>query len=88
MTPIIVVYIQVYGHRDAKQKAERLETKVEATAEVLATKVEEQAQLIAVKTDEIHILVNSRLTEALERIRALEVALGIQEGAAIPGKEE
>jgi len=37
------------------------------------------------KADEIHVLVNNRMTEALERIAALEAKLGLASGEPIPG---
>lgn len=43
-----------------------------------------KAEAISVQTAEIHVLVNSRLTDALERIKALEEALGIEDGDPIP----
>ncbi len=39
---------------------------------------------LEVKSDEIHVLVNSRLTEALTRIKSLEKALNIEDGDPIP----
>lgn len=47
-----------------------------------------QRQKIKSNTDgklaEVHVLVNSRLTDALDRIAALELALGIKPDAPIP----
>lgn len=45
-----------------------------------ATKIDEQAE----KIDSIHVLVNSRMQEALDRIVALEKRYGLQAGAEIP----
>lgn len=36
---------------------------------------------------EIHVLVNGRLAEALDRIKELEEKLGLSQGEAIPGPQ-
>ncbi len=43
-----------------------------------------KAHGLAEKADEIHVLVNSRLTEALDRINELEKKLGLTPGEQIP----
>lgn len=40
------------------------------------------------KLDSIHVLVNNRMTEALERIAALEARYGLEAGQAIPPVKE
>jgi hypothetical protein len=53
--------------------------KVEGAADKLADKTEEQATVQVEKLDEIHVLVNSRLTRALEQIAVLQKQLGIEQ---------
>lgn len=38
------------------------------------------------KVDEVHVLVNSQMAAALERISELEKALGLQDGQPIPSQ--
>jgi hypothetical protein len=53
--------------------------KVEGAADKLADKTEEQATVAVEKLDEIHVLVNSRLSRALEQIALLQKQLGIEQ---------
>lgn len=39
------------------------------------------------KVSEVHVLVNSQMTAALERVQALEEKLGLSAGEAIPGAQ-
>lgn len=39
------------------------------------------------KANKIHVLVNSRMTDAVDRIAALEHKLGLEPGEAIPGPQ-
>lgn len=50
-------------------------------------KVTQVATVTETKLDTIHVLVNSRLEEALERIAALEKALGIKPNGPIPKRD-
>lgn len=42
-----------------------------------------QSKMIVTQTEEIHVLVNSRLTEALDRIDQLEKLLGLTPGQSL-----
>jgi len=59
---------------------------VKNAADELAVKTEERAAVVASKLEVIRIDVNSNLTQALERIKKLEAALGIAEGEDPPVK--
>ncbi len=56
--------------------ASRTGHSVEAAADKLAETTEATTTATGEKLDEIHVLVNSRLTEALAKIERLELRLG------------
>ena len=70
---IIVTYL--LSRRDRKVVAEKVED-VKETVATTASAADE-------KLDSIHILVNNRMTEALERIATLEQKLGLEPGEAL-----
>ena len=85
-TLIVMLFTQfIQGRilkRETAEKAAALAKTVEATAVSLEQKVTDKADVLQREgmerkhqLDEIHILVNSRLTEALKRISTLEAIL-------------
>jgi hypothetical protein len=75
---ILVTY--VLSRRDAASAAEHVAEKVDA----VATTAAETSTNTEHKLEEIHVLVNSRLTEALNRIDQLEKSLGIPPDSPVP----
>ena len=62
--------------------------KVAHVAEDLAEKTEETAKHVNTQLEDIHMLVNSRLDEALDRIALLERRLGLAPGQDPNTKEK
>ena len=62
--------------------------KVANVAEDLAEKTEETAKHVNTQLEDIHMLVNSRLDEALDRIALLESRLGLSPGQDPNTKEK
>jgi methyl-accepting chemotaxis protein len=89
---IITTYL--LARRDSSRAAKTVARKVEkvaSAADVVAVKVDDVAHVAAEtakhtgeKLEEIHVLVNSRLTEALTRIDELEKSLKLPPGAPVP----
>lgn len=77
---ILVTY--VLARRDNKNAGAVVAAKVDSVAKVAAS----TATATENKLEEIHVLVNSRLTEALDRIDQLEKALGLLPDAPVPRK--
>lgn len=94
LTAVSVLGTAWLANKKRTQIADKQEVaadKVAAKAGVVADKVTVVAENVAnsdhsttVKLDEIHLLVNSRLTEALDRIKGLEGALGIGPKDPVP----
>lgn len=63
----------------AAVKAEALKA-----AASVAQRVDKAAAETDVKLDEIHVIVNSRMSETLNRVQALEAKLGLHSGEEIP----
>jgi hypothetical protein len=57
----------------------RTNRKVEDAADKLASATQTQSTVQVEKLDEIHVLVNSRLTRALQQIATLQKQLGIEQ---------
>lgn len=72
----------------AEAAAVAVVVKQEALSAALAveTKVDIAAEKTAASLDEIHILVNNRMSEALERVASLEAKLGLSSGEDIPNQ--
>ena len=62
----------LFFHRQARQ--------VVAVADVLAHQTEENEKHLLAQLEDIHMLVNSRHDEALDRIASLEKRLGVPPG--------
>ena len=77
---ILVTY--ALARRDAAAAAAHVAEKVDAVATTAAATSSNTEN----KLEEIHVLVNSRLTEALNRIDDLERSLGIPPDAPVPKK--
>jgi hypothetical protein len=75
---IITTYI--LGRRESRRAANTVAAKVDDVAQVAAETNSQTGE----KLEQIHVLVNSRLSEALDRIGDLEAKLGIPPGAPIP----
>jgi uncharacterized membrane protein len=85
---IVVTYL--LARRDSARAAQTVAKKVETVAVVVdsvANAAAETAQHTGEKLEEIHVLVNSRLTEALTRIDELEKSLKLPPGAPIPKED-
>lgn len=83
LTPVAVIVSFCLNWWDSRKKAGALAEKTEAVAAAVASEVKSAAEIAEVKLDGIHVLVNSRLTEALERIKALEDKLGLAPGEKV-----
>jgi len=91
---LAIVATYLLARRDSARAATTVAKKVETVAQTatkVATKVDEVAVVAAEtaqhtgeKLEEIHVLVNSRLTEALTRIDELEKTLKLPPGAPVP----
>lgn len=85
LAPTLAILVS-YGlsRRDSQAAAIKVANKVETVAATVA----QTAATADEKLDGIHVLVNSRLTDALNRIAGLERALGIAPDAPIPKEEQ
>ena len=81
LAPTFAILVS-YGlsRRDSRKAAVKVADKVETVASTVA----QTAASADEKLDGIHVLVNSRLTDALDRIAGLERALGIQPDEPVP----
>ncbi len=77
---IAILTTYALARRDATIAALTVAHKVDGVATVAASTADRTEN----KLEEIHVLVNSRLTEALNRIDDLEKSLGIQPDAPAP----
>lgn len=72
------------ARRDMAITAANLKVEAQQVAARVENKVDEAAVVNGEKLEEIHVLVNTRMTEALERVAALEAKLGLHAGQDIP----
>ena len=72
------------ARREMAATAAVLKTETLAVAAKVEDKVEQATAINGEKLNEIHVLVNTRMSEALERVQALEAKLGLYAGQSIP----
>lgn len=72
---------------EAAELARAVAKKAETVAEDVAAKVEEAAAQTDIQLGQIHVMVNTRLDEALGRVQALELKLGLAAGEDIPAPQ-
>jgi hypothetical protein len=76
---LAIVTTYLLARRDNKAAATAVAKKVDDVAVAAAETTDKTGE----KLEEIHVLVNSRLSEALQRIDDLESKLGIPPGASV-----